>query len=97
MADYLQSERHLQARILEAARALKWKAYHTYDSRKSAPGFPDLVLVRPPRLIYAELKSEKGKLTAEQELWLGTLGLVPGVETYCWRPADLQEAILTLR
>ena len=97
MTRFVDLEKHLQARILEAARALKWLAYHTFDARRSAPGFPDLVLVRPPRLIFAELKSSKGKLTVEQKEWLAVLALIPGVEVYIWKPEDLQEAILTLR
>ncbi len=36
-------------------------------------GFPDYCAVRPPRLIFAELKGEKGKVTPEQEAWLEDL------------------------
>ena len=36
-------------------------------------GFPDYIATHPPRLIFAELKSEKGKITPEQEEWLGML------------------------
>lgn len=90
-------ERRLQSMLLDAASALRWKAYHTFDSRRSAPGFPDLVLVRPPRLLFVELKSEKGKLTVEQQRWLDVLSEVPGVECYVWRPDDLQEALECLR
>ena len=39
-------------------------------------GFPDMVMVKPPRLIFAELKSETGKLTKEQEDWIKLLILV---------------------
>jgi hypothetical protein len=64
-------------------------------------GFPDLVLVRPPRLILAELKAnpetqKAGRPSDEQSEWLRQLGLVPGVEVYVWRPTDWQEIYLTL-
>jgi hypothetical protein len=50
-------------------------------------GHPDLVLVRPPRLVYAELKSDAGRLAAEQQAWLADLRAC-GVEAYVWRPGD---------
>lgn len=54
-------------------------------------GLPDLLLVRAPRLIIAELKSEIGRLTAEQQVWLNELERCVGVETYVWRPRDIVE------
>lgn len=50
-------------------------AYHTYDSRKSTPGFPDLVLVHPRRkiVIFAELKIDTTYPSNEQRLWLAAL------------------------
>lgn len=82
------SEREFQDMIAAYGRLQGWELqYHTFDSRRSARGFPDLVLVRPPRLVFAELKSERGKLTSWQETWL--LGLrMAGAEAYCWRPSD---------
>ena len=38
----------------------------------------------------------KGVLIREQEAWLETLGQIPGVEVYVWRPADLAEALAIL-
>ena len=58
--------------------------YHTFDSNsRQAKGFPDLCLVRGKRLIFAELKTDTGKLTADQEAWLIALGAVPGLEVAC--------------
>jgi hypothetical protein len=48
------------------------------------------------RLVFAELKSDKGKLTAAQAAWLEVLGQVPHVEAYCWRPCDWDEMIRVL-
>lgn len=63
---------------------LGWRAYHTHDSRHSAAGFPDLVLVRE-RIVYAELKTTKGKLSPSQAAWMEALRAAGG-EVYLWRP-----------
>ena len=81
------SERRLQSAILQAARCTGWMAYHTFDSRRSQPGYPDLTLVRGHRLIFAELKSKTGRLTPQQRGWLEALKAT-GAEVHLWRPAD---------
>lgn len=78
------TEEQLQAAIIDAARALGWLVYHTRDSRRSAAGFPDLVLVdrgraSAPRLIFAELKSETGKLSDDQLAWGSALASVAAI------------------
>jgi hypothetical protein len=80
------SEKEFQAQILQLARLAGWKAYHTFDSRRSTAGFPDLVLVRPPVVLFVELKSEEGKLRPEQKAWLEVLSRCERVEARLWRP-----------
>ena len=87
----LSLEAALLTEILAMARPLGWLCYHTHDSRRSAAGFPDLVLVNATRVIFAELKTRTGKVTAEQELWLTVLRHTEKVEVYLWRPADLAQ------
>jgi hypothetical protein len=84
------TEAALQARVLAHARALGWLAYHTHDSRRSQPGFPDLVLVseRRARVLYRELKTERGRLSGPQSEWLRVLR-VAGADAAVWRPMDL--------
>jgi hypothetical protein len=57
-------------------------------------GYPDLVLAHPgnpntnypARIIYAELKTERGIVTAAQQTWLDTLNAA-GQVAYIWRPS----------
>ena len=82
------TEKQLQAAVMRMARLRGWLAYHTYDSRRSEPGFPDLVMVRHSRLLFVELKSERGKLTEAQHGWRNALVQVYEVEVHVWRPSD---------
>ena len=86
-------EADLMATVVQAARYLGYAVYHTADSRRSQPGFPDLTLVRDGRLVFLELKTEKGRVRPEQEIWLEMLAEVPGVVARVVRPADLDEII----
>jgi hypothetical protein len=74
--------------VRDLARQTGWLEYHPYDSRRSTPGYPDLTLVRPPRIIFAELKTERGKTTQAQREWLTELARCPQCEVYLWRPSD---------
>jgi hypothetical protein len=64
-----------------------WRVFHPFLSKWSERGWPDLSMARPPRLVFAELKAEKGRLTPVQEEWLELLR-GGGAEAYCWRPSD---------
>jgi hypothetical protein len=89
------TEKAFQADVVRLAESLGWEWYHTHDSRRSPSGFPDLVLVRE-RVVYAELKTESGTLSAEQTHWLNRLKAARA-EAYIWRPSAWAavEAILT--
>lgn len=91
------TERDLTGYVRDVARAFGWHRSHHWLSKHSPAGFPDEVLLRPPRLVFAELKSEKGKLSVEQRAWLDELGQVPGIEAYCWRPSDMDTIAEVLR
>jgi VRR-NUC domain len=83
----LQSEASFQAQVVKLAGRLGWKVYHTHRSEHSAAGFPDLVMVRRPRVLFAELKREDRTVTDDQQAWLDALAGCD-VEAYVWRPAD---------
>lgn len=79
------TERQLQDAVVECATLLGWRTYHVYDSRRSQPGFPDLVCVRGPRLLFVELKTAKGRLSPAQLQWLDDL-TATAAEVFTWRP-----------
>src|SRR5438093_187268 len=58
--------------------------------RRVNAGFPDWVLAHPghERVIYAELKTEIGRVSPEQRRWLDVL-TASGHEVHVWRPRDL--------
>lgn len=91
------TESELQGFVTTLARLHGWLAYHTHDSRRSEAGFPDLTLVRDGRIIFAELKSEKGRITPAQQKWLDWLGRSSAVDVYVWRPSDLDTIDEVLR
>ena len=90
------SERHIQVQVQQLAGFYGWKSYHAPDNRPGrngrvqavVAGWPDLFLVRGRDAIAAELKSARGRLGPGQADWLAALEGA-GVETYVWRPADL--------
>ncbi len=88
-------ERQWQTVVLRYARRHGWRFYHPLNSWGSAKGFPDLVLVRGERLIFAELKSDKGRAKPEQTEWLQAVAAA-GAESYLWRPADVECVVETL-
>ncbi len=95
-------EADMQQSIIKVARDAGWLAYATYRSVRSEPGFPDVVAVRPPRILFLELKTSNGRLRPGhwnkaktrwlpgQDTWAEALGQCPGVEYYLIRPADLE-------
>ena len=90
------SEKQFMGQVRQLAAHLGWKCYHTGYSLGSDAGWPDLTLVRPthgdgPRIIFAELKSQAGTVSAAQKDWLDTLKACRclGVKVQVWRPSDL--------
>jgi len=92
------TEKDLREQVRDLCRLFGWKMYFSWTSIHSPRGFPDLVLVHPSknRVIFAELKSEKGKLTEEQVEWLDALGKC-GQEVYVWRPSNWEEIVSVLQ
>jgi Holliday junction resolvase len=86
------TEKQFQAELVELLERFGWRTYHTFDSRRSAAGFPDLIAVKGPRLLAIEVKSEAGVVSLDQRAWLTAFAAVPGVIALVIRPAaDLSE------
>lgn len=84
-------EEAFRQQVRQIARYNGWRLqYHTHDSRRSDPGFPDEVLAHPAknRIIIVELKAEKGRLTEPQKQWINMFKNA-GYEAAVWRPSDM--------
>lgn len=90
-------EKDFQAQLIEAAHLLGWHVYSIPDSRRATiKGWPDLVLwkMKPrPRMIFAELKTDNGRVTPEQKSVMADLEAIASksgdtLETYIWRPRE---------
>ena len=93
----LMTEKEFQAQVTETAKLLGWKVYFTWRSFHSPSGFPDLVMVRLSRIIFAELKSEKGKVSPAQQEWLDALAGPEKCEVYLWKPSSWDEVLEILK
>ena len=92
------TEKDLREQVRTLCDLFGWKMYFSWTSIHSPRGFPDLVLCNPEqkRVVYAELKSEKGTVTPYQQEWLDTLEAC-GQEVYLWRPGDIENIARLLR
>lgn len=92
--------------IVDLAHLRGWKVHHgrpawTEKGYRTAiqgdAGFPDLFLARKPRIVIAEIKSDKGRVSEAQSEWLLELKQCFGIELYLWRPDDWEEIVKILR
>lgn len=88
-------ESQFQATVIAIAEQFGWLVYFTRDSRGSAPGFPYLVLVRD-RILFRELKTDKGKLSNAQSNWQKKL-ICGGADYDIWRPSDIKQIVHELQ
>ena len=89
------SERELGRTIREMAEAFGWLCYQVLDTRnyakRTSRGFPDQFIARPGQALALELKTERGIVTPDQELWVATLDSIPGITSAVIRPSDLDQ------
>lgn len=102
------TEAEWQTKVVETAQWFGWRVAHFENAqnrrgrygaqvRYDGKGFPDLVLVHPERwlTLFRELKTDRGKLTPEQEAW--GKALLHGASDYeVWRPSDWPVVLHTL-
>jgi len=91
-------EKDLQDAVIALLKMHRWAVYHTWDSRHSEAGFPDIIAVRGDRMLALECKSSKGVVTQAQRNWLEALEQVRWSTAAVVRPApDLQEVEVLVR
>lgn len=103
----ISEERFLQ-QIIKAAQLTSWKVAHFRPAmtrrgkwvtagQGDAKGYPDLTLIHPAkgRLIFAELKTETGKISDAQHFWIDALRTVQEknltVRVCILRPSDFAD------
>jgi heme exporter protein D len=81
------TEAQFQKKVTDLCDWLRLKWHHETDSRRSKSGFPDLVIAGPTLVIFAELKTETGRVSPAQQEWLDILTM-SGTPAYVWTPSD---------
>lgn len=92
-------EEELDNHIRRTALLCGYFAYHTRWSVKSESGFPDWVLLKPPRLLVVEAKRQGlwptlpkpgrgGRWRIGQTEWLARWARLPQAEVFVWWPSD---------
>lgn len=83
------TEAQFQDTVVALCKLLGIAWYHPYFSRRSAAGWPDLALCGGNGFLLRELKTEKGLLTRDQQVW-GSRLRNARIDWDVWRPDDLQ-------
>lgn len=93
------TEKEFQAQVIQLARLMGYRMTHFRPARTARgwctpiigdPGFVDLVLAKPGRVLMPELKVPPNKTTADQDEWLRVLD---GATVWAgvWEPKDWPE------
>jgi hypothetical protein len=99
---YTMRESDLQTVVIQTAKLYGWRVSHFRAAKtdkgwrtpvEGDKGFPDLCLARDGVVIIPELKSQRGRLSIDQELW----GVALGDLYRLWRPSDIPEIIEELK
>lgn len=98
-------EAEFAKRIEETMAYLGLRWHHETDSRRSRAGFPDYCIVGGGGVMFLEIKSDKGKVSPEQQAWLHDLAKaenpgannVPGVIAYAAWPKDWDRVLSDLK
>jgi len=106
-----QSEASFMAQVVAYAESRRWHAWHDRATNaprrcpdcgsyrrlpRNDAGFPDLVLIRRPRLVVVECKRDGEYPSDAQRGWLDAFAACE-IETYLWRPSDWADVVRILR
>lgn len=86
------------ARLAAATfRRAGWMAFHSERGRgergdwmtnTSEPGLPDWLFIRPPHLVFIEMKKQSGRATRDQVKVIASIQACTEVEAWFARPSD---------
>ena len=108
--DEQMSEKDFENTVVEYAQRMGWKVIHIPTIKAEnehgevyyltpyvgdGKGFPDWIFIRE-RVVWPELKKQKGKLSDDQKKWRDWL-LAAKQEWYCWRPSDWEQIVEILK
>jgi len=92
------TEKQFEAQVKDLAKIFHAeKYYHPFLSKWSERGYPDATIIKVPKLIFLEYKSEKGKPTEAQVEWIDLLNQCTSVEAHICYPKDLEQIAELLR
>ena len=107
------TEAEFQRQVIQLATLFGWRVHHVRPARvrvrgketyrtpvQGHKGFPDLVLARRGRVIFAELKVGRGQLSEDQVLWRDAMDGGQAAEYAgwkLWRPEDWADIERILR
>lgn len=101
--DVRASELACQVTIVEAAQWHGWRVHAERAARRADGewrtaiqgnvGFPDLVLVKGPRLLFVELKRKPNFLTEDQSIWGHRLSAAGADWRVVWVPEGVDRFI----
>lgn len=94
------TEKEWTQQVVDLAKTFGWRIHHSrmawsatgrpMTALQGHQGLLDLLMVKPPRVVFMELKRQGvKKLSDDQEIWLSLLQRCPGVEAYVCRPGDI--------
>lgn len=96
-------EKLFQADLVRALHARGYLVSHTYKLRtdtgawltgNTVPGWPDLLCLRPPRLVAIEVKAEDGRLAERQLAVLSYWAAIPNARAWVLDPTDDWDTIM---
>ena len=81
------TEKQWQRLVTDTADLFGWMWEHFPQMIGNPKGFPDLILIKDGRVIFAELKTQNGKISDDQKDWHARAA-DNGVRVHVWRPED---------
>jgi hypothetical protein len=88
-------EKDFLATVRGMGEVYAWRVYQVLDTanyaKRTSKGWPDLFMVKEGRALAIEGKTEKGRVTPDQQEWIELLATVPGITSGVYRPRDMDE------